>query len=213
MKNLKIFVSSILIFLFSLGVIVISVLNLTPIYGFFIRYYNLEAATGLSSLQLKQEFKTLINYLQSPFIHNLKFSYFSMSKRGQIHFSDVKNIFIFIYSLLILILVIKIFFILKSRKKLITKNYKSFNYFFYITLCFTLTLITFTFFDFTELFYAFHRLLFSNNYWIFDPSTDPIILALPEDVFMNYGLIIISTLLCEAIVLKIIYIKKKVLIN
>ena len=35
--------------------------------------------------------------------------------------------------------------------------------------------------NFEKSFVIFHKLLFSNDYWVFDPEKDPIILMLPEE--------------------------------
>ena len=41
--------------------------------------------------------------------------------------------------------------------------------------------------DFSWAFTMFHKLFFRNDYWIFDPRIDPIIIALPEELFMICG--------------------------
>lgn len=38
--------------------------------------------------------------------------------------------------------------------------------------------------DFEDFFVKFHEMLFRNSDWMFDPETDPIILALPAEFFM-----------------------------
>ena len=38
--------------------------------------------------------------------------------------------------------------------------------------------------SFQQFFVLFHKILFRNNDWIFDPTKDPIIDALPDDFFL-----------------------------
>jgi len=39
--------------------------------------------------------------------------------------------------------------------------------------------------DFNDFFIDFHKILFRNNDWLFDPSLDPIITALPDTFFLH----------------------------
>lgn len=198
---------SLLIFLFSLGAWVIIALNLTPIYRFCIYKFSLLSYTGLSEKNLMNEFKTLITYLQIPWIHNLQFSIFPMSHEAKIHFIDVKHIFLSIYGVLIVIflLFLIMLFMIKTHKKELSNYLKSLNYFFYTVVIFISLLTPMLFLDFSVTFERFHKLIFNNDYWLFDPMTDPIINALPEELFMLYGALILGGLLLQAIIFKIIY--------
>ena len=49
--------------------------------------------------------------------------------------------------------------------------------------------------NFSRAFVIFHELFFDNDYWIFDPATDPIILALPEEFFFHCALVILAVLI------------------
>ncbi len=48
-------------------------------------------------------------------------------------------------------------------------------------------LMAFAFIDFTDLFYAFHNLLFDNDLWLLDPEEDLLIRCLPENFFYRMG--------------------------
>lgn len=39
--------------------------------------------------------------------------------------------------------------------------------------------------DWDALFTAFHKLFFRNDYWLFDPDTDPVINLLPDSYFLH----------------------------
>ena len=50
-------------------------------------------------------------------------------------------------------------------------------------------------------FVTFHQLVFNNDYWLFDPTTDPIINILPDGYFMHcaimiFVLVMAGSLLC-----------------
>lgn len=214
--NLKIFqqlltniLISILIALFSLGFWTLLSLNFTPIYYMCIDKFQLVTITGFDKNILIKEFKTLIHYLQFPWITKLKFDYFIMSPQGEIHFIDVKHIFIGIYIFLFIALCLTILFMFKVDNIELMKYIKSLNYFFYIVIIFVVSLLCSIFFDFSKTFNTFHQIIFKNDYWLFDPIKDPIINALPEELFMLYAVIILLFLILQGIIFKIIYKKRK----
>lgn len=49
-----------------------------------------------------------------------------------------------------------------------------------------------------QLFTAFHKLFFDNNYWIFSVRKDPVILILPEAFFLHCALLIFGGVLFGA---------------
>ena len=104
--------------LFSIGFSVILVLNLTFIYKIAIEKFNLVKDTGVSAENLMINYKGMINYLRNPFIEKLKFKDFAMSLSGQIHFEEVKDIFMNLYIMMFISIVILIFF--KVIKKVST---------------------------------------------------------------------------------------------
>ena len=62
--------------------------------------------------------------------------------------------------------------------------------------------------DWERLFVSFHKVFFSNDYWLFDPATDPVILILPDGFFFQclaviLVLVIGSGLICIARAIKI----------
>ncbi|NKF06299.1 TIGR01906 family membrane protein [Clostridium gasigenes] len=211
-KNISKFINIILglcITLFSICFSVILVLNLTFIYKVSIEKFNLVKDTGVSAENLMINYKSMINYIRNPFIEELKFKDFAMSSSGQIHFEEVKDIFMNLYIMMFISMVILILF--KVIKKVLVNislikalNYSSNMIFILFGVITTMIVV-----DFSKTFVIFHNIFFDNSYWIFDPRTDPIINALPEMVFMIYALIIIMFLLVEAILFKVIYYKKR----
>ena len=63
--------------------------------------------------------------------------------------------------------------------------------------------------DFNQAFILFHKIVFRNDYWIFDYRTDPVITILPEAFFMHCFFMIISIVIIISLCLYGIYLKKK----
>ena len=103
-----------------------------------------------------------------------------MSEEGRIHFSEVKKIFDAIQ--LLLIFSAATFFPLaffRIRKRRFV--------FFRISLPFLpfWPFLPLSVRFWTALFTAFHKLFFRNDYWLFDPDTDPVINLLPDSYFLH----------------------------
>lgn len=187
------------------------VLNFTFVYGLIIDKSKLDNITGLSTERLMSNYKGLINYLQNPFIDKLKFEDFKMSKMGELHFYEVKNIFIGlqIISILFIIGLIAWFVLYKFKKRKGQDLIKTLNISSNIIASFFVALVVLYFINFSWAFTMFHKIFFRNDYWIFDAKTDSIINALPEELFMIYGAIILGIIIVVALVIKIIYLRKK----
>lgn len=185
-------------------------LNATPVYRIIIERYDLVLKTGLTKGQLVKNYKILINYLQNPFIKKLKFENFIMSIHGEIHFHEVKNIFIMLMIIsVIFILGILMYFILHKSGNVNKINFLDIlNYSSNILVVFFISLIAAFFIDFSQVFVIFHKIFFRNDYWIFDPQLDPVITALPEELFMVFAIIVLSILIITAIIIKILYYSK-----
>lgn len=54
-------------------------------------------------------------------------------------------------------------------------------------------------------FVLFHRIVFNNNYWIFDPATDPVITILPDAFFMHCALLILALVVLGSAVCLLVY--------
>ena len=56
-------------------------------------------------------------------------------------------------------------------------------------------------------FVVFHKLLFRNDYWLFDLETDPVITVLPDQFFMHVALVMIGVALLSCAVCLVAYIR------
>ena len=192
------------IFLSMISISLLIISNSLFIYQLVIDYYELPYITGITRKALLANYHEIVKYLQFPWIQELYMPDFPMSQEGRIHFEEVKKIFqtfnlifvIFLMSWLIaLIKKIKIFSIFEKAANLVFIS--------------SGLIAIFIMFDFNEAFVVFHKIFFNNDYWIFHPSTDPIILALPEELFMILGLGLLFVLVIQALLIKFIGFKKK----
>ena len=153
------------------------VLNSTFMYKIMINKYNLVEETGVSAENLMKNYNGLVKYLQNPFIEKLRFDDFTMSYAGEIHFMEVKHIFInLIYISIIFILGMIIYFFLQKltkNKETIKSLINNFNLSANILINFFIVLGILFSIDFSKVFIIFHKIFFRNDYWIFDSYRNP----------------------------------------
>ncbi|WP_423236712.1 TIGR01906 family membrane protein [Clostridium acidisoli] len=168
--------------------------NFKQLYYYDVDKLNIVNSSGLDLASIKSNYNYIIDYLNKNNTDKFALPTLSYSSSGATHFTEVKRIFKEMdYILLLCILFICIFII-------IFKKNKSFLYLKIagiILILIPLILIPLSFLDFDKLFTIFHKILFRNDLWLFDPKTDPIILILPEQFFMHCMMLIVtfSTLL------------------
>ena len=138
--------------LFILSASVVLVLNIRVIYYCDIDTLHLTKEVDLTKEQIRENYDALIDYnLFWKGEDTLQFPDFPMSEHGQIHFAEVRRIFVALQYLMIGSAAV--FFI------------------------------------------GFHHVMFSNDYWLFDPATDPVILILPDAFFLHCALAILICVL------------------
>lgn len=193
-----------------IAIAVLSVLNTTVVYKYVIDKYELEKYTLLPKDILMDNYTRVISYVQNPFNKELVLNSLPMSNFGRIHFFEVKRIFIALYIMSIIFIIIMIFKIIANKNKgigrqLIGSLNNSVNIIALIFVSVSIMIMV----NFDKTFYYFHKLFFRNDYWIFDSKTDPIINALPEELFMIELILIIGLLLIFTLVIKILHLKNK----
>lgn len=188
-------------FLFLLCASVVLVLNLRSIYYTDIRLLQLESQTGFSEEVIRRNYDTLIDYnLITKGVKKLEFPDFPMSEQGEIHFREVKRIFLVFQCLFVLTgaaLAVALF------RKLRRRDYGSLKLISVLAVVIPLVLGAFAAVSWGRFFVAFHELFFDNDYWIFDPVTDPVIRILPDAFFFHCAVAILlfvlaGGLLCGA---------------
>ena len=171
-----------ILILASLSLSVTLVVVFSPfLYYVSLSWLNLEEVSGLSESALMQNFRDMWTYLINPMSRSFSFTDFSASPQGLQHFADVKGLMLANFILTIVGLFVSyrvIHFIRQKRKKRYFKH--SIQWAYLLPLGFLLIAIL----AFEPLFLFFHQIFFRNDYWVFDPLTDPIISVLPQEFFL-----------------------------
>lgn len=185
-------------FLFFVAISVVLVLNMRWLYEYDMQKLNLAETTGYSEEVILKNYDVLIAYnnVRSK-MDELEFLDFPMSEQGRIHFQEVKQIFVVIqYGAM----VTGVLFVLLLIRQLRRRNYMCLR----LTALITLTvpaligILAALFWD--KVFVLFHRIFFRNDFWLFDPDTDPIIWILPDQYFFHCALVIVLFLLAASAV-------------
>jgi integral membrane protein (TIGR01906 family) len=182
--------------LISIGVI--AAVNFRFIYYFDISHLKIAETSGLDRQVIIENYDTLIDY-NSPFFRgDLKFPTLTASASGLEHFIEVKNIFVsFYYTGLVSLIAAIIIILYKMRKK--DRSYL------FVSAITVLVLPAVTALgcaiNFDAAFVIFHKIFFRNNYWLFDPVTDPVITILPDTFFLHELIVIIAFVVIGSAVL------------
>ncbi len=200
-QSLKISFQTICIALFLLSVSIAVVILATPLYSLAIDWFSLEQQSGLSKEILNVNYRTLIAYLINPFEPNLQMPNFPSSINGLRHFKDVKQLFLLdLVSIPILGSLSYLILHRMSQQKLYVYYMKSFQWMIMIPVI----IVVLGSVTFRDTFLLFHKIIFSDTTWMFDPKYDPIILALPEEYFMMCFIVVLSIFLLLAMSLEIV---------
>lgn len=189
-----------------ISIAVVITINFRPLYYYDITHLNIEADSGYTKEVILTNYNALIDYCSPFFKGGLVFPSLSASESGLQHFAEVKDIFVGFYYLGTIGLVLGIIIIIRKAKN------KDFSYLLassITAIVLPLVLAALMMIDFDRTFILFHKLFFKNNYWLFDPSTDPVITILPDTFFLHCAFLIILIVLLFSILFLIIYLWKK----
>ncbi len=188
-------------FLFLVCLSVSLVLNMRALYYFDIDYLQLESTTGYSREVIRENYDALIDYnLFTKGINKLEFPSLPMSDEAEIHFKEVKDIFV---GMQICCVVSGLVMIIAFWRKFRKRDFGSLR----LTgiLCFLIPIVLGIGIavNWEALFIGFHKLVFNNDYWLFDPVTDPIITMLPDAYFAQCAVAILLILFLGGILAEI----------
>ena len=205
-QKLKYFFGYVAMFLLVLSASIAFTINFTPLYSFDIDYLNIEQMTGLSKDIILDNYRILMQYLNLPWITELKMPDFPASESGLFHFYEVKQLFLLDYAILGVSAVVTGLFLRMVKKE---QGYWRMMIPLRLMIAAPLAALAIIFMNFDRLFVAFHGVFFNNDAWIFDARTDPIILALPQDFFMHC-FVLVFVLLELVLVLVYFWVRRKV---
>ena len=203
MKIFRNTVTAIVLMLFIISAAVTITLNFRPLFYFDIDYLDIEAQSGFSKKDIRKNYDALIDYNSMLNHDTLEFPTLPMSEGGRIHFEEVKQIFvaieyIFIASgiiglalLLLLICKFKEFLFLKLAAIL--------------TIAIPAVLAILLSINWEAAFVTFHHIFFNNDYWLFYPNKDPVILMLPDKFFFHCAAMILILVILGSFISFMIY--------
>ncbi|MCL1989412.1 MAG: TIGR01906 family membrane protein [Defluviitaleaceae bacterium] len=197
---IKQYLIGLFIFISLVSLTAIITLNLTFTYPWMSRAFNLDQATGFDHATLLYNYRRIIHYLNWPWVTTLYMPDFPMSPTGEFHFWEVMIIFQVLQVISVLLIT---WLVISIRNKLQLLNH--FNTAANLTFLIFGIFLWIMLIDFDFFFYWFHRAFFNNDYWIFNPRYDPIILALPAELFMIKGFIITGFLFLISVIVKIMF--------
>lgn len=192
------------IFLWIVSFAIMFTINFTPLYSFDVDFFNIPERLGLSKEVIMENYRILLDYLNKPWVSELNMPNFWSSESGLFHFYEVKRLFLLDYVILI-VTTIGAFFYLRYLKRS-KRNWVLLRPFMWGIFA-PLIILFLIAANFDQLFVMFHQLFFNNDAWIFNPSTDPIIMALPESFFMHC--FILAFALIELLIIGVYFYAKK----
>lgn len=172
------------------------------LYYFDINYLNIAQTSGFSEDEIRLNYDYLIDYNLGKEEKEFEMPTIKSSPKGKIHFEEVRDIVQNVNKLFIVFLVISvigIFINIKNREiNFLNTTSKALIS---IPLLLSLPIII----NFEDSFITFHKIMFDNDYWIFDPNLDPVITILPEEFFLHAGVMILVLILLSSILIYATY--------
>ncbi len=172
------------------------------LYYFDIDYLNIPMSSGLSKEEIKKNYDYMIDYNLGKENKEFELPSIKSSKDGKFHFEEVRDIFQNIDKVLNISILLSILGIVIN---LINKNIEIFKTtskaLIIIPIISMLPLIV----NFQGSFVLFHKIMFDNDYWIFDPDLDPVITILPEQFFFHAGIMILLLIIIASLINYLIY--------
>ena len=196
------FTLGILFTLFFISAGLILAINLRGLYYQDIKSLNIEETSGYSEAEIRENYDSLIDYCSPFYKKSLKFPTLAASEQGIQHFAEVKTIFVAFYYIFGITSVLILALLLLQKKGNI---YLSFKVSALTTVIVPIIVGLAVSIDFDRAFVIFHKIFFRNDYWLFDPETDPVITILPSEFFLHCALVIIGVVILGAIIQYVIY--------
>ncbi len=165
---------------------------------------NLAEETGYSYEEIVENYDALVKYNQDVRQAELELT-LPMSEEGRIHFAEVKNIFVFIQYIMLPLGLFGTYFGIRKIKKDSKPCFDYLKWTSIFTVAVPAVLASFVAIAWDQVFVIFHKIFFNNDYWIFDPDTDPIITLLPDEFFMHCAIMIIVLVLISGVVCFLLY--------
>lgn len=209
MKKNNVVFHTVLALVLTLTIISVSVvftLAFRPLYYLDISALDIPEQSGYPEEEIRENYDVLIDYNLSFGKEQLEFPTLAMSEPGRIHFEEVRDIFnIFKYMTIagVVLSIGGIVFCIRRKEY----RYLKLTSILAVALPAVIGLLVALNWDWA--FVTFHHIAFDNDYWIFDPLTDPVITILPDTFFMHCALMILGCVVLGSVACGVIYRKCK----
>lgn len=140
------------------------------------KQYDTYSSINTSEEVVKDQAKNILNHIQSKEPLNPML----LNEKEQLHLSDVKNLVTKGHQVLIVLMLLQLILWIKIKEKRKTLLYASL-----FTLIILALLIVF---PFEQVFFKFHKIVFTNDFWLLNPATDNLIKMYPQSVFQAVAL-------------------------
>lgn len=172
------------------------------IYYYDISNLDIPKLSGLTKEEIRLNYDYLIDYNLSKDKKEFKMPTIPSSPQGKIHFEEVRDIFQNINKIFNITLVISLVGIIINIKN---KNLSFLKITSISLISIPVILSIPIIINFEYSFTMFHKLMFDNDYWIFNPKIDPVITMLPEAFFFHAGLMMLTLIFLSSMLIYIIY--------
>lgn len=167
-----------------------------PIYYVDLQHLDIPARSGISAEVCRKNYDVLIDYnlLISP--DELVFPDFSMSETGRIHFAEVKRIFVAAQVIALVGLIAFGIWLFRELRRQASEPHRGGDYRWLRWTCWVALGVVAVVgggmaLNWDMAFVVMHKILFRNDFWLFNETTDPIIKILPDTFFLHCAVVII----------------------
>ena len=156
---------------------------------------DLEKISGMNAQTIRANYDALIDYNLLWNRAPLEFPTLPMSQPARIHFAEVKRIFDGIQIAWIASAVMTVWILFATRGR--RRRWLKWTGILGLVIPAALGALVAAGWD--SFFVRFHELVFDNDYWLFDPATDPVILILPDGFFLQCAVLILAIVVLGSI--------------
>ena len=186
--------------------IIITIVKFTvgfkQLYYFDINYLNIPILSGLSKEEIKENYDYMIDYNLGKDKKEFELPTIKSSKQGKIHFEEVRDIFQSMNKMFNILLLLSMIGVVIN---ILDKNIEILKTTSKTLILLPMILMLPIVINFSGSFVLFHKIMFDNDYWIFDPSLDPVINILPEEFFFHVGVMILILIIIASLANYLIY--------
>lgn len=176
---------------------VIFTLAFRPLYYHDIKSLSIQAQSGMEEEEIRRNYDALIDYNMSWEKGLLEFPTLPQSREGQIHFAEVKDIFDLFKYVGIAAFLLSVAGVVWAAGK---REFFYLKYASILSVALPACVGALVAVNWDKAFVLFHEIAFDNDFWLFDPVTDPVIQMLPDAFFLHCAVMILGGIVLGSLV-------------